>query len=162
EDLLRGEHDLHRVTERRDVEVPLVVQELHEVERREVARGVVQVHVLRAWVRGVDPARRRTRVPLVDRRVVLHAGIGALPRSARALFSSTALHQMKSRTSGWSAFSTTILAARRVFPPDLIVPADASAPRMNETGPEAVPPPASSSFEERIRDRLMPDPEPPL
>src|SRR5919206_2743038 len=33
---------------------------------------------------------------------------------------------------------------------------------MNETGPEAVPPPASSSFEERIGDRLVPVPEPNL
>src|SRR5206468_5386862 len=56
----------------------------------------------------------------------------------------------------------TILAARRVLPPDLIVPADASAPRMKLTGPEAVPPPASPSFDERSLDRLMPEPEPPL
>src|SRR5437764_10978210 len=81
---------------------------------------------------------------------------------ARALRSSTALHQMKSWMSGWSAFSTTILAARRVLPPDLMVPALASAPRMNETGPLAVPPPARPSLDERIRERLMPEPEPPL
>src|SRR5437870_13052222 len=81
---------------------------------------------------------------------------------ARALRSSTALHQMKSRTSGWSTFSTTILAARRVLPPDLMVPAEASAPRMKLTGPLAVPPPARGSFDERIRDRLIPDPDPPL
>ena len=31
---------------------------------------------------------------------------------------------------------------------------------MNETGPEAVPPPASSSFDERIDDRLVPVPDP--
>src|SRR5919199_6974096 len=55
----------------------------------------------------------------------------------RAFSSSSALHQMNSSTSGWSTSSTTIFAARRVFPPDLIVPADASAPRMNDTGPEA-------------------------
>src|SRR5213592_2485729 len=82
--------------------------------------------------------------------------------STRAFSSSCCLHQMNSSMSGWSTFSTTILAARRVLPPDLIVPADASAPRMNETGPDAVPPPASGSFDERIRDRLMPEPEPPL
>src|SRR5574340_585534 len=58
--------------------------------------------------------------------------------------------------------STTILAARRVFPPDLITPADASAAFMKETGPEAVPPPASFSLEERMRDKLTPDPDPPL
>ena len=43
-----------------------------------------------------------------------------------------------------------------------MVPADASAPRMKLTGPEAVPPEDSSSFDERIRDRLTPEPEPPL
>src|SRR5688500_4070510 len=82
-------------------------------------------------------------------------------RSAAALSSSSALHQMKSRMSGWSTSSTTILAARRVLPPDLIVPAHASAPRMKETGPEAVPPLVSGSIEPRIFDRLMPEPEPP-
>src|SRR4051794_27201289 len=82
-------------------------------------------------------------------------------RSAAALSSSRALHQMKSTMSGWSTSSTTILAARRVLPPDLMVPAHASAPRMNETGPDAVPPLDSGSIDPRMFDRLMPDPEPP-
>ena len=82
-------------------------------------------------------------------------------RSACALSSSRALHQMNSRMSGWSTSSTTIFAARRVLPPDLIVPAQESAPRMNETGPEAVPPLARCSIEPRMFDRLMPAPEPP-
>ena len=82
-------------------------------------------------------------------------------RSAAALSSSLALHQMNSRMSGWSMSSTTILAARRVLPPDLIVPAQASAPRMNETGPDAVPPLLSGSIEPRMFERLMPEPEPP-
>jgi len=56
----------------------------------------------------------------------------------------------------------TIFAARRVLPPDLIVPADASAPRMKDTGPLAVPPPSSISALERILERLTPAPEPPL
>src|SRR5215204_1810527 len=82
-------------------------------------------------------------------------------RSAAAFSSSRALHQMNSRMSGWSTSSTTILAARRVLPPDLIVPAHASAPRMKETGPLAVPPLDSGSIDPRMLDRLMPDPEPP-
>src|ERR687894_1188151 len=82
-------------------------------------------------------------------------------RSAAALSSSLALHQMNSRTSGWSMSSTTILAARRVLPPDLIVPAHESAPRMKETGPEAVPPLESGSIDPRILERLIPEPEPP-
>src|SRR3954454_12557455 len=80
---------------------------------------------------------------------------------ASALSSSLALHQMNSRMSGWSTSRTTILAARRVLPPDLIVPAHESAPRMNETGPLAVPPLLSGSIEPRIFERLLPDPEPP-
>src|SRR5437764_4264813 len=79
----------------------------------------------------------------------------------RALRSSWALHQMNSSMSGWSTSSTTIFAARRVLPPDLIVPADASAPRMNDTGPLAYPPFDSCSFEERSFDRFTPEPEPP-
>src|SRR6478735_272080 len=83
-------------------------------------------------------------------------------RRARILFSSRALVSTNSSMSGWSTSSTTILAARRVAPPDLIVPALASAPRMKETGPDAVPPELSSSLEERIRERFRPAPEPPL
>src|SRR4051795_2296378 len=82
-------------------------------------------------------------------------------RSAAAFSSSLALHQMKSSTSGWSMSSTTIFAARRVLPPDLIVPAHESAPRMNDTGPLASPPFERCSFEPRMFDRLMPEPEPP-
>src|SRR6476661_544675 len=83
-------------------------------------------------------------------------------RSARILSSSRALVSMNSSMSGWSMSRTTIFAARRVAPPDLMVPADASAPRMKLTGPEAVPPEESSSLEERMRERLRPAPEPPL
>src|SRR6266540_6826605 len=82
--------------------------------------------------------------------------------SARALRSSSVLQLMNSSRSGWSTFRTTIFAARRVFPPDLITPADASAAFMNDTGPDAVPPPANCSLEERILERLTPEPEPPL
>ena len=83
-------------------------------------------------------------------------------RRARILFSSRALVSMNSSMSGWSMSRTTIFAARRVAPPDLMVPAEASAPRMKLTGPEAVPPEESSSLEERMRERLRPAPEPPL
>src|SRR5215471_1840628 len=81
---------------------------------------------------------------------------------AQAFFSSSTLHLMKSSISGWSAFNTTILAARRVLPPDLITPAEASAAFMNDSGPDAVPPDESFSLHERKAERLTPDPEPPL
>src|SRR5215471_15518233 len=80
--------------------------------------------------------------------------------SAHALRSSSTLQLMNSSTSGCSALRITILAARRVLPPDLMTPAKASKPFMNDTGPEAVPPPLSSSRDERMGDRLVPVPEP--
>src|SRR5262249_603066 len=79
---------------------------------------------------------------------------------AWAFFSSLALHQMNSMMSGCPTLRMTILAARRVLPPDLMTPAKASYPFMKDTGPDAVPPPASSSFDERIVERLDPVPEP--
>ena len=48
---------------------------------------------------------------------------------------------MKSTMSGWSTLRMTILAARRVLPPDLMTPAKASKPFMKLSGPLAVPPP---------------------
>ena len=56
----------------------------------------------------------------------------------------------------------TIFAARRVLPPDFTTPAKASKPFMNETGPEAVPPPLIFSLALRIGERLEPAPEPNL
>src|SRR5215471_18323899 len=56
----------------------------------------------------------------------------------------------------------TILAARRVLPPDLMTPANASYPFMKDTGPDAVPPPASSSLDERMVERFVPVPDPNL
>src|SRR5689334_4652902 len=81
---------------------------------------------------------------------------------AQAFRSSSTLQLMNSTMSGCSALRITIFAARRVLPPDLMTPANASKPFMNETGPEAVPPPASTSFDERIGDRLEPVPDPNL
>src|SRR3989304_10498929 len=81
---------------------------------------------------------------------------------AQAFCSSTALQLANSRISGWSTFKTTVFAARRVLPPDLMAPAVASAPRIKETGPEASPPPARCSREERMVERLIPEPGPPL
>ena len=56
----------------------------------------------------------------------------------------------------------TIFAARRVFPPDFMTPANASYPFMNETGPDALPPLDRPSLDERRVERFDPVPEPHL
>src|SRR5207249_5676005 len=82
-DLLREEDGVDRVLEGLDVELAVLAAELHQVQRGEVARTVVNGHVFRARVRRVDSGRVRQRVPLVDRRVVLDARVGRLPRGLR-------------------------------------------------------------------------------
>ena len=59
------------------------LKELEDVDRGQVAGAVIEVHVLGAWVRGGNRAGVRAGVPVVDRRVVLHARVGALPRRLR-------------------------------------------------------------------------------
>src|SRR6201993_4069993 len=81
---------------------------------------------------------------------------------ACAFASSFDLHSMKSTMSGWSMLRMTILAARRVLPPDLMTPANASKPFMKLSGPLAVPPPLKPSVEERRGERLVPVPLPHL
>src|SRR3989344_5341660 len=81
--------------------------------------------------------------------------------SAFAFSSSFHFEITKVLTSGWSAFKITILAARRVLPPERIVPAIASAPFIKDTGPEDLPRLARFSLEERSGEILMPEPEPP-
>src|ERR1700689_2033457 len=69
---------------------------------------------------------------------------------------------MKSAISGCSALRMTILAARRVLPPDLMTPAKASNPRIKLSGPLAVSLPERVSIGPRILERLVPVPDPHL
>ena len=57
----------------------VVATELHQVDRGQVARCVVEEHVLRARIAGVDPTTVRASMPLVDRRVVLNSRVSTVP-----------------------------------------------------------------------------------
>ena len=67
---------------------------------------------------------------------------------------------MKSRISGWSASSTTIFAARRVIPPDLVAPAALSSTSRKLIRPELVPPPERRSILPRSFEKFVPLPDP--
>ncbi len=83
-DVHRGDDELDDLGEALGVEglvaLAVVVQELHQVERGEVAGRVVQVHVLAARVRRGDAAGLGAGVPVVDHTVVLDARVGTGPR----------------------------------------------------------------------------------
>ncbi len=82
-DVHRGDDQLDGGDERLTVEGQIVAQEPHQVQRGQVATGVVQVHVLTARVAGTDPAGVRAGVPVIDRVVVLDPRIRAVPRGVR-------------------------------------------------------------------------------
>src|SRR5438270_67830 len=78
QNFLGGDQDIYRVTISFDVE-GAVGRELQEIQTGEVAGRVVEEHVFAARIAGVDPVRVFRGVPAVDRGVVLHAGIAAVP-----------------------------------------------------------------------------------
>ena len=83
------------------------------------------------------------------------------PTTRAATFCSSATFQsMNSSMSGWSTSTITILAARRVVPPDLIAPAARSPILRKDIRPEDLPPPERNSFSPRMREKLEPVPEP--
>ena len=47
EDLLRGEDDVDRARKALSVELAVLAHETHEIQRRQVARGVIDVHIFR-------------------------------------------------------------------------------------------------------------------
>ncbi len=77
QDLLGRDRHLGRVPVCLDVELAISPDELHEIERGEVAGRVVEEHVFRARIRRVDPIRVGRGVPLVDRGVVLDPRVAA-------------------------------------------------------------------------------------
>ena len=94
DDFLRGDEEAHGGLEALHVECAVGLLELHEVQRGEIARRVVEEEILAARVRAVLPRGALAGVPLVNRGVELHARIAADVRalgdfaeqSARILF----------------------------------------------------------------------------
>src|SRR5690349_12409237 len=76
-DLLRGDEDPHRRLESFDVELAVGSFELHQIQRREVASGVVEKEIFAARVGRILPSGTFAGVPLVNRSVELHPGIAA-------------------------------------------------------------------------------------
>jgi hypothetical protein len=75
----------HGVLECRHVERTIIALKSEQVEGGEVTRRVVEEHVLRTRIGGVDPPALRTGVPLIDGRIELKAGVGAGPGGGRDL-----------------------------------------------------------------------------
>ena len=83
EQLLADDEHAASVPIRFYVERTVFLQELHQIQRRQVAGRIIEEHVLRAGVRGVDAVGIGRGVPIVDRRVVLNAWICAGPSGFR-------------------------------------------------------------------------------
>ena len=70
-----------------------LVAEGQQVQRRQVTGGVVKEHVFRARIAGADRTRGRAGVPVIDRGVILQAGIGRGPGGIADLFPQFARRQ---------------------------------------------------------------------
>ena len=83
------------------------------------------------------------------------------PATIDATFCSSFTFQlMNSSISGWSASQITILAARRVVPPDFIAPAERSPIFRNPISPDDFPPPDSGSPSPLRELKFVPVPDP--
>ncbi len=83
------------------------------------------------------------------------------PATRAATFcSSTTFQSTYCSISGWSTSTVTILAARRVVPPDLMAPAARSPIRRKLIRPDDLPPPDRLSPSPRMRLKLDPVPDP--
>ncbi len=81
DDFLRGDEDIHRRLESLHIERSVRFREFHQVERGQVAGRVIEEHVFRAGIAGVDRTGVRAGVPALNRVLVLHAGVPANPGS---------------------------------------------------------------------------------
>ena len=110
------------VFEQKDVEMPKFWSQM--------ATNVVVSKYFRGHIG--EPDRERSVRQLIGRVVRTITGFGreggyfATEEDGDAFRSSRSFDSMKSRMSGWSMLRMTIFAARRVFPPDLITPANES------------------------------------
>src|SRR6266511_4460375 len=81
DDFLRRNEEAHRCLEPLHVERAVLALELHQVQRREVAGGVVEENIFRARIGGVDRLGAFAGVPFLNGPVVLEARIAADPRA---------------------------------------------------------------------------------
>src|SRR5437867_2169086 len=79
EDLLRSDEDANCSFETLDIEYPILALELHQVQRGEVASGVIEENIFRAGISGMNRLGAFARVPFLDCAIVLQAGVAADP-----------------------------------------------------------------------------------
>jgi hypothetical protein len=79
ENFLGSKHELSGVYERLDIESVVLLEELQQIETRQVTGRVIKVHVFTARVGTVNAAGVWRSMPAVNRRVELHARISTLP-----------------------------------------------------------------------------------
>ena len=79
QNLLCRDGDVHCMPEAFHIKRSVRPEELQQVERSQVACRIVEEHVLGARIRSINASRGLARVPAIDRGVVLHPGIAAVP-----------------------------------------------------------------------------------
>ena len=81
DDFLRSNENAHGRFESLDIEIALRSLELHQIQRRKIARRVIEEEIFRAGISGILPIRAFAGVPFVNRGIELHSRIAADMRS---------------------------------------------------------------------------------
>ncbi len=79
QDLLRDQEQATRRLESLDIKRAIFAIELHQVNAGQITCCVIEEHVFRTRITGVNPSRFGAGMPLVDGAVVLHSGVAAMP-----------------------------------------------------------------------------------
>ena len=85
QNFLRNKNNAARRDERVIIEISSFTAESHQIDTGQIARRIIKEHVLTARIGRVDSPGFRTRVPTVDRRIILKARIPASPSCFRNL-----------------------------------------------------------------------------
>ena len=115
ENFLRRDINAHGGFEAFNVELVVGALELHQVQRSEIARGVIDENVFAAGVRGVDRLGAFARVPLLDRAVVLDARVAADVRAFGDFVEQHAGVLFLERLVAFDGFRPPFLASKRGF-----------------------------------------------
>ena len=62
-----------------DIKSPVILSEFHQVDTGQIAGRIIQEHVFRTRVTGVNAPRIRAGMPAIDRRVVLYSWVPTIP-----------------------------------------------------------------------------------
>jgi len=77
ENILSDDEDSDGLLESLDIEGAVIAAKLHQIQRSQIAGGIIDKHIFAAWIGGIDGTGIGAGMPAVDGGVVLHSRVAA-------------------------------------------------------------------------------------